>query len=166
MLDSGPVVPQAPSLWSNLNPHGNPTVQRQTSHHQGPKQSSRTKLKLWAMQSQTLHWNNKWKYSFSRIPSVELWQTTPMEPWGENTAGQHGPGCEFNEKTRLLMALLSETTTRSWGNTHIWQTDGGREMASPFVNSIPVDSLGRTANAENKHSLWLQKYNCSLPNNS
>lgn len=34
------------------------------------------------------------------------------------------------------------------------------------MNSIPVDSLGRTANSENKHSLWLQTYNCSLPNNS
>lgn len=34
------------------------------------------------------------------------------------------------------------------------------------MDSVPVDSLGRTANVENKHSLWLEDCNSSLPNST
>lgn len=118
------------------------------------------------MQSQTLYLNNRHNDAFSRVTSVVFWPTTPMEPWEETSLHAVRQRPENSVGTGLLIALFSESTSSCGGSTHIWQTDGGREKASPFVNSIPVDSLGRTANTENKHSLWLQMYNCSLPNNS
>lgn len=84
--------------------------------------------------------------------------------WKHHQAVKKGP--ENSGRTPLANSSFSKTTSRSRGSTHIWQTDGGREADIPFGNSIPVESLGRTENAENKHSLWLRTYNCSFPNNS
>lgn len=144
-------------LLSNFNPYGNTIFQRQTSQHEEPNQGLRMKWKLWVMQSQILYLHKKYKYAFFRVTSVVLWQTIHMEPWGENSIYAVGSGLRIQWEHLLLTALFSETTSRSWGNTHIWQTDEGRETGiPPFVNSIPVDSLGRTASPQNKHSLWLQ----------